>query len=154
MAAGDLLPTEPTWYAAEVNDYLMAPTKDYPGWPWWVRTLDGFGDEAVEAQDVDRALTDGTTPTRDRKGSNLLVLGLRCATGDPGSAELAWQALGAVWRASSTTVELHLWVPGVQHVKHYGRTRGAKVDRIFMEGGVMEATCSFLCTEPDYEVVL
>ena len=148
MAAGDLLPTSGDTYAAELRAYLIADTED-----WKIKRMKGLGDTRVKARDTSLDTADGSVAAADYLEAFPLIFTLQCRTGDPGDAELAIVDLQDAWAPSTTDLELHLWVPGREHLKVTGRPRDLDVDRVFMPGGAVDAQATFLVLDAVVETV-
>jgi len=143
MPAGDLLPTSGDTYAAELRGYLMSDTSD-----WVIRAVKGLGGLKIKSQDTPLDLGDGSVGASDFLDDWPLILNLQCKTGAPGSAELALVDLQEAWTASTTDLELHMWVPGLEHIKMLGRPRDLDPERVFMPGGIIAAQATFVAHDP------
>ena len=153
MAAGDLLPTEGEDYAAEVNGLLLAPSKGWGGADWWlIDDIAGLQDVDVKDQDTSYDLADGSTAAEDFDTDGILVFTIACHTGSASTAELAIADVRAAFRRGTDTAA-HLWVPGLEHVRFDGRTRGAKFKRLNMRAGVVQAQATFHALDPTIHIV-
>lgn len=147
MVAGDLLPTEGEDYAAEVNGLLLAPFKGWGGATWWLLDIAGLQDVDVKDQDASYDLADGSAGAEDFDTDGILVFTIACHTGSASTAELAIADVRAAFRRG-VDASAHLWVPGLEHVRFDGRTRGAKFKRINMRAGVAQAQATFHALDP------
>lgn len=149
MAAGDLLPTSGETYAAELRAYLMAETED-----WRITDLKGLGGVKVKARDTGLDSADGSIAAADYLEDWPLIVNMRCSVGSASAAELAIVDLQDAWTASAEDLELHLWIPGREHLKVTGRPRDLEVDRIRpMSSGVAKAQAVFQVLNTLVEVV-
>ena len=148
MAAGDLLPTSGEHYAAELRAYLMADSE-----VWKITGVSGIGSMRVKSADTSLDLANGSVAASDFLDAWPLIINMRCVTGSPSTAELALVDLGEAWAPSLTDLELHMWVPGREHIKVSGRPRDLDADRVFMPGGVMKAQATFFVVDAAVETV-
>lgn len=142
MPAGDLLPSTDDTYAVECNGHLIADA-GFGSAVFFVKDLAGVGDYEVRDHDVQFGLVDGVRATTDTNAGPLIVVTAQCNTGAPGTAEAAYAAMAADWKASSTDTELHLMVPGLGHISYDGRTRGTVCRRVNPGVGYFMVTARF-----------
>lgn len=147
MPAGDQLPTSGESYAAEVNGLLLAPSKGWGDADWWLLDIAGLQDVDVRDQDTAYDLADGSAGAEDFDADGILVFTIACHTGSASTAELAIADVRAAFRRG-VDCSAHLWVPGLEHVRLDGRTRGAKFKRLNMAKGVAQAQATFHALDP------
>lgn len=138
MAAGDLLPTSGETYAAELRAYLMADTATFKIW-----RVGGLNGNKIKKRDTSIDGGVGAVGAADYLDAWVLSLWLRCSTGLPSTAELALVDLKEAWLPATEDLELHMWVPGLEHIKLLGRPDDLEPDRVFMPGGVITAQAMF-----------
>ena len=148
MPAGDLLPTSGETYAAELRAYLIADTED-----WKIKGFKGLGDNKVKTRDTDIDGADGAVAAADYLEAFPLILTMRCRAGTPSAAELAIVDLQDAWAPSTTDLELHLWVPGREHLKVTGRPRDLEIDRVNPAIGAEDAQAVLQVLDAVVEVV-
>lgn len=151
MPAGDLLPTSGETYAAELRAYLIADTED-----WKIKGFKGLGDNKVKTRDTDIDGADGAVAAADYLEAFPIILTMRCRpTGPnaPSAGELAIVDLQDAWAPSTTDLELHLWVPGREHLKVTGRPRDLEIDRVNPAIGAVDAQAVFQVLDAVVEVV-
>lgn len=149
MPAGDLLPTSGETYAAELRAYLMADTEDFR-----ITNVAGLGGRKVKARDTEFGAADGSEAATDYAAAWPLIIDLACAMGSAADAELALVDLADAWGASDVDLELHLWVPGREHIKVTGRPRDLDPVRVRpMASGVIRAQATFLVLDTLEEAV-
>lgn len=139
MAAGDLLPTSGETYAAELRAYLMADTADFA-----IFGVSGLGGKKIKARDTSFGAAAGSEGATDYADAWPLILNMRCVLGSASAAELALVDLQTAWAESDEDIELHLWVPGREHIKVTGRPRDLDPDRVKpMSSGVIRVQARF-----------
>jgi len=149
MAAGDLLPTSGEVYAAELRLYLMADGEDFA-----ITGLSGLSGVRVKSRDTKLNAAAGAVGSSDFAEEWPLIINLRCATGSASTAELALVDLAEAWAPSTTDIELHLWVPGLEHIKVTGRPRDLDPDRVRpMASGIIKAQATFMVLNTLVEAV-
>lgn len=140
MPAGDLLPTSGEVYAAELRAYLMGPGADFE-----ITGIAGLGGVRVKSRDTKLNAAAGSVGSTDFADEWPLILNMRCATGLASTAELALAGLQTAWAESTTDLELHLWIPGREHIFVTGRPRDLDPDRVRpMASGVIKAQGTFM----------
>jgi len=149
MAAGDLLPTSGEVYAAELRLYLMAEAEDFA-----ITGMSGLSGVRVKSRDTKLNAAAGAVASSDFAEEWPLIINLRCATGSASTAELALVDLAEAWAPSTTDIELHLWVPGLEHIKVTGRPRDLDPDRVRpMASGIIKAQATFMVLNTLVEAV-